>query len=84
MISENTKEAVTAEAAGKTLGRPAAFDEVQAADVVDAYAKGTAVKALPLAESAKGPAGLFAPELVPWGQLRSKEPSRPAGAAATR
>ncbi|MFH8471574.1 recombinase family protein [Streptomyces sp. NPDC018000] len=47
MISENTKEGVAAaEAAGKTLGRPAALDEDQAADIVDAYAKGTAVKAL--------------------------------------
>lgn len=47
MISENTKEGVAAaEAAGKTLGRPAALDEDQAADVVDAYAKGAAVKAL--------------------------------------
>lgn len=47
MISENTKESVAAaEAAGKTLGRPAALDEDQAADVVDAYAKGAAVKAL--------------------------------------
>jgi DNA invertase Pin-like site-specific DNA recombinase len=36
MISENTKEGVTAaEAARKTLGRPAALDEDQAADVVD-------------------------------------------------
>lgn len=47
MISENTKEGVAAaEAAGKTLGRPAALDGDQAADVVDAYAKGAAVKAL--------------------------------------
>ncbi|MGW1616338.1 recombinase family protein [Streptomyces sp. NPDC002285] len=47
MISENTKEGVAAaEAAGKTLGRPAALDEDKAADVVDAYAKGAAVKAL--------------------------------------
>jgi putative DNA-invertase from lambdoid prophage Rac len=47
MISENTKEGVAAaEAAGKTLGRPAALDEDQAADIVDAYAKGAAVKAL--------------------------------------
>lgn len=47
MISENTKEGVAAaQAAGKTLGRPAALDEDKAADVVDAYAKGAAVKAL--------------------------------------
>nr|WP_083828238.1 MULTISPECIES: recombinase family protein [Protofrankia] len=47
MISENTKEGVAAaEAAGKTLGRPAALDEDKAADVVDAYAKGAAVKVL--------------------------------------
>ncbi|WP_338146611.1 recombinase family protein [Streptomyces boncukensis] len=47
MISENTKEGVAAaEAGGKTLGRPAALDEDQAADIVDAYAKGAAVKAL--------------------------------------
>lgn len=47
MISENTKEGVAAaEAAGKTLGRPAAFDEDQAADVVEGYVKGVAVKAL--------------------------------------
>ncbi|MEU9800811.1 recombinase family protein [Streptomyces sp. NPDC051000] len=47
MISENTKEGVAAaEAAGKTLGRPAAFDDDQAANVIEAYAKGTAVKAL--------------------------------------
>lgn len=47
MISENTKEGVAAaEAAGKTLGRPAALDEDQAADIVDAYAKGAAIKAL--------------------------------------
>jgi putative DNA-invertase from lambdoid prophage Rac len=47
MISENTKEGVAAaESAGKTLGRPAALDEDKAADVVDAYDKGAAVKAL--------------------------------------
>lgn len=47
MISENTKEGVAAaEAAGKTLGRPAALNEDKAADVVDAYVKGAAVKAL--------------------------------------
>jgi putative DNA-invertase from lambdoid prophage Rac len=47
MISENTKEGVAAaEAAGKSLGRPAALDEDKAADAVDAYAKGAAVKAL--------------------------------------
>ncbi|WP_171052977.1 recombinase family protein [Streptomyces marianii] len=47
MISENTKEGIAAaEAGGKTLGRPAALDEDQAADIVDAYAKGAAVKAL--------------------------------------
>ncbi|NEC14747.1 helix-turn-helix domain-containing protein [Streptomyces sp. SID8014] len=31
---------------GETLGRPAALDEDQAADIVDAYAKGASVKAL--------------------------------------
>ncbi|WP_326699814.1 hypothetical protein OG909_22480 [Streptomyces sp. NBC_01754] len=47
MIAENTKEGVAAaEAAGKTMGRPAAFDEDQAADVVEAYVKGAAAKAL--------------------------------------
>jgi putative DNA-invertase from lambdoid prophage Rac len=47
MISENTKEGVAAaEAAGKRLGRPAALDENQAVAVADAYAKGSAVKAL--------------------------------------
>lgn len=47
MISENTKEGVAAaEASGKVLGRPAALDEDQAADVVQAYREGAAVKAL--------------------------------------
>ncbi|MFF4761805.1 recombinase family protein [Streptomyces sp. NPDC001292] len=47
VISENTKGGVAAaEAAGKTLGRPAALDEDQAADIVGAYAKGAAVKEL--------------------------------------
>ncbi|MFD3541527.1 recombinase family protein [Streptomyces sp. NPDC058662] len=47
MISENTKEGVAAAAAsGKTLGRPAALDEDQAGDVIDAYREGAAVKAL--------------------------------------
>ncbi|MEU9338883.1 recombinase family protein [Streptomyces sp. NPDC048290] len=37
MISENAKEGVAAaEAAGKTLGRPAVLDEGQASDAVDA------------------------------------------------
>ncbi|MGW3415604.1 recombinase family protein [Streptomyces sp. NPDC000888] len=48
LISENTKEGVaSAEAGGKTLGRPAAFDADQVGDVAKAYReKGTAVKAL--------------------------------------
>ncbi|MFJ2202814.1 recombinase family protein [Streptomyces violaceusniger] len=47
MISENTKEGVdAAEAAGKTLGCPAALDGDKAADIVEVYAKGAAVKAL--------------------------------------
>ncbi|MFJ3221704.1 recombinase family protein [Kitasatospora sp. NPDC086801] len=47
MISENTREGVAAaEAAGKTLGRPAALDQDQAAKVVEAFGEGTAVKAL--------------------------------------
>jgi|GEM_PF-3276858 len=48
MISENTREGVAAaEAAGKTLGRPAALTEQQAADVVAAFRQeGIAVKAL--------------------------------------
>ncbi|MFF8293571.1 recombinase family protein [Streptomyces sp. NPDC016309] len=47
MISENTREGVAAaEAAGKVLGRPAALDEAEAADVVQAYQQGAAVKAL--------------------------------------
>ncbi|MFJ8982900.1 recombinase family protein [Streptomyces sp. NPDC102282] len=48
MISENTREGVAAAAAsGKTLGRPTALTEDQAADVVTAYTEqGTAVKAL--------------------------------------
>ncbi|MYR87187.1 recombinase family protein [Streptomyces sp. SID685] len=47
MISENTREGVAvAEAAGKTLGRPASLDPDQAAKVVEAFGEGTAVKAL--------------------------------------
>jgi len=47
MISENTKEGVAAAtASGKTLGRPAALDEAEAATVVNAYRDGAAVKAL--------------------------------------
>ncbi|MFJ6486606.1 recombinase family protein [Streptomyces sp. NPDC091682] len=47
MISENTREGVAAaEAAGKTLGRPAALDEGEVAELVEAYREGTAVKAL--------------------------------------
>ncbi|MFE2528762.1 recombinase family protein [Streptomyces sp. NPDC059382] len=47
MISENTKEGVAAaEAAGKTLGRPAALDEGEVVELVEAYREGTAVKAL--------------------------------------
>lgn len=47
MISENTREGVAAaEAAGKTLGRPAALSEDQAAKVVEAFGEGVAVKAL--------------------------------------
>ncbi|MER6076232.1 recombinase family protein [Streptomyces sp. NPDC001817] len=47
MISENTREGVAAAAAaGRALGRPASLDKEQAADIVDAYAKGAAVKAL--------------------------------------
>ncbi|MDR8413602.1 recombinase family protein [Nonomuraea sp. 3-1Str] len=47
MISENTRQGVAAaEASGKTLGRPTALDAALAADVVDAYRGGIAVKAL--------------------------------------
>jgi len=47
MISENTKEGVAAaEAAGKTLGRPAALGVKAVAEVVQAYGEGAAVKAL--------------------------------------
>jgi len=47
MISENTREGIAAaEASGKTLGRPIALDEDQAAAVVEAYRDGAAVKAL--------------------------------------
>ena len=47
MISENTKEGVAAAAAsGKTLGRPAALGEDEAAQVITAYREGAAVKAL--------------------------------------
>ncbi|MFD5935682.1 recombinase family protein [Streptomyces sp. NPDC060333] len=47
MISENTREGVAAAAAsGKTLGRPAALDEGEVVELVEAYREGTAVKAL--------------------------------------
>ncbi|WP_440072235.1 recombinase family protein [Streptosporangium sp. OZ121] len=47
MISENTREGVAAaEAAGKTLGRPSALDQAQAAKVVKAFGEGAAIKAL--------------------------------------
>ncbi|MGW7824062.1 hypothetical protein ACWGLF_39545 [Streptomyces puniciscabiei] len=47
--STNTKEGVpAATVSGEALGRPAALDEDKAADVVDAYFKGAAVKALAL------------------------------------
>ncbi|MEU2380333.1 recombinase family protein [Streptomyces misionensis] len=47
LISENTVDGVAAAAAdGKTLGRPSALDEKQAADVVTAHREGAAVKAL--------------------------------------
>ncbi|MGW5003112.1 recombinase family protein [Streptomyces hydrogenans] len=47
MISENTREGVAAAAAaGKTLGRPAALDDDQAAGLIEAYRDGIAVKAL--------------------------------------
>jgi DNA invertase Pin-like site-specific DNA recombinase len=47
LISENTKDGVaSAEAAGKTLGRPAAFGEDQIEGIAQAYRKGAAVKAL--------------------------------------
>ncbi|WP_371666476.1 recombinase family protein [Streptomyces sp. NBC_00289] len=47
MISENTKEGVAAaEAADRTLGRPAALDGDQAAEAANAYRAGAAVKAL--------------------------------------
>ncbi|MER0450186.1 recombinase family protein [Streptomyces sp. Edi4] len=47
MISENTKDGVAAaRAEGKVLGRPAAFGDRKAAEVVQAYRDGTAVKAL--------------------------------------
>ncbi|MFE4539677.1 recombinase family protein [Streptomyces scopuliridis] len=47
MISENTKEGVAAaEASGKTLGRPAALDEGEATELVEAHREGVAVKAL--------------------------------------
>ncbi|MFE3455012.1 recombinase family protein [Nonomuraea sp. NPDC059194] len=48
MISENTREGVAAaEAFGKTLGRPTALDTGRAADVVEAYRSGTAIKPSP-------------------------------------
>lgn len=47
MISENTREGVAAaEAAGKTLGRPAALNPSTATAIVAAYRQGAAVKAL--------------------------------------
>jgi putative DNA-invertase from lambdoid prophage Rac len=47
MISENTREGVAAAAAaGKVLGRPAALDDDQVTELVKAYRKGAAVKAL--------------------------------------
>ncbi|MEU0002418.1 recombinase family protein [Streptomyces microflavus] len=47
MISENTREGVAAaEAAGKTLGRPAALDEGEVVELVEAFREGAAVKAL--------------------------------------
>ncbi|WP_198422545.1 recombinase family protein [Streptomyces sp. QHH-9511] len=47
MISENTREGVAAaEAAGKTLSRPATLDPDQAAKVVETFGEGAAVKAL--------------------------------------
>ena len=47
MISENTREGVAAaQTSGKTLGRPTALDTGQAADVMEAYRSGTAIKAL--------------------------------------
>ncbi|MEU8741892.1 recombinase family protein [Streptomyces halstedii] len=47
MISENTREGVAAaEAAGKTLGRPAALDAGEVVELVEAYREGAAVKAL--------------------------------------
>ncbi|MEQ4726216.1 helix-turn-helix domain-containing protein [Nonomuraea sp. B19D2] len=47
MIGESTREGVAAaQAAGKTLGRPAALDQDKAAAVVQAYGQGTAVKVL--------------------------------------
>ncbi|MFD4764281.1 recombinase family protein [Streptomyces sp. NPDC058439] len=47
MISENTKEGVAAAAAaGKILGRPAALDEGEVVELVEAYREGAAVKAL--------------------------------------
>ncbi|WP_322779455.1 recombinase family protein [Frankia sp. Cas4] len=47
MVSESTREGVAAAAAcGKTLGRPAALGESDAAEVLEAYGEGVAVKAL--------------------------------------
>jgi putative DNA-invertase from lambdoid prophage Rac len=47
LISENTREGVAAaEASGKTLGRPAALDDGEVVEMVEAYREGTAVKAL--------------------------------------
>ncbi|MFB8166283.1 recombinase family protein, partial [Streptomyces rubiginosohelvolus] len=47
MISESTREGVAAaESAGKTLGRPAALDEGEVIELVEAYREGAAVKAL--------------------------------------
>ncbi|MFJ7345775.1 recombinase family protein [Streptomyces sp. NPDC101110] len=47
LISENTKEGVaTAEAAGKSLGRPAAFEPQEIEEIVEAYREGATVKGL--------------------------------------
>ncbi|MFE3187287.1 hypothetical protein ACFXKR_41665 [Streptomyces violascens] len=47
MITETTREGVTAAAADKTLGRPAALDETQAADTVAPYPKGQTAVTVP-------------------------------------
>ncbi|GAA2277652.1 hypothetical protein GCM10010149_21370 [Nonomuraea roseoviolacea subsp. roseoviolacea] len=47
MISENTREGVAAaQAASKTLGRPAALDHDKAITIVEEYRQGVAIKAL--------------------------------------